>query len=408
MKPGILVLLLAAALLPACTNKPANDSATLKKMHEYLENSPEQIAELTDKIAEETADSVVQTIHAFLAEKTKTEFQSQWDSLALQLNNKTLRFKYKKFGEKPAKGWSLFISMHGGGGAAPELNDQQWENQINLYTPKEGIYLAPRAPTNTWNMWHQAHIDSLFSQLIELVDIFEGINTNRVYLTGYSAGGDGTYQLAPRMADQLAAAAMMAGHPNDASPLGLRNLPFALHMGAEDGAYHRNEIAANWKIMLDSLQQQDPEGYVHDVQIHEGMGHWMQHKDTVAIDWMAQFSRKPYPGKVVWKQSGVTHNRFYWLGVPANQAVKNAEVIASISGQTITIEKAERISTLEVLLNDEMLDLDKKVKVIFGGKEIYHAIPTRNIATIWQSLSERNDSKQVFSAKITVNLKETI
>ena len=408
MRRRILLFLLAVALLPACKNNATNNSEALKALHEYLANSPEQLAELRTEISKETADSAMHTIHAYLAEKTKAKFQSQWDSMALQLNDKVLRFKYKKFGDKPAKGWSLFISMHGGGGAAPELNDQQWENQINLYTPKEGIYLAPRAPTNTWNMWHQAHIDSLFSQLIELVDVYEGINTNRVYLTGYSAGGDGTYQLAPRMADQLAAAAMMAGHPNDASPLGLRNLPFALHMGAEDGAYHRNEIAANWKIMLDSLQQQDPDGYIHDVQLHEGMGHWMQHKDTVAIDWMTQFSRNPYPQKVVWKQSGVTHNRFYWLAVPANEAMKKAEVIASISGQTITIEKATLIPSLIVLLNDEMLDLNKKVKVIYQGKEIYHAVPTRNIATIWQSLSERNDTNQVFSAKITINLEQTI
>jgi poly(3-hydroxybutyrate) depolymerase len=52
-------------------------------------------------------------------------------------------------------------------------------------------------------MWHQPHVDSLFSLFIKLADVYEGINTNRVYLTGYSAGGDGTYQLAPRMADRL-------------------------------------------------------------------------------------------------------------------------------------------------------------------------------------------------------------
>ena len=43
------------------------------------------------------------------------------------------------------------------------VNDQQWENQKKLYTLDEGIYLAPRAPTNTWNLWHEAHIDRLFA-----------------------------------------------------------------------------------------------------------------------------------------------------------------------------------------------------------------------------------------------------
>ena len=38
----------------------------------------------------------------------------------------------------------------------------QGRNQIRLYQPEEGIYLAPRAPGNTWNLWHTADIDALF------------------------------------------------------------------------------------------------------------------------------------------------------------------------------------------------------------------------------------------------------
>ena len=405
MAKRLLLLLLVSVIITACNNQANVDSDSLNKLNEYLQDSPDKILELNDKISAEAAGKAVQTIHSFLKEKAKIEFQSQWDSLTLTLNDKELKFKYKKFGQKPEQGWSFYISMHGGGNAPPELNDQQWENQINLYQPKEGIYLAPRAPTNTWNLWHEPHIDKFFSLLIQLMDAYEDINTNRVYLTGYSAGGDGTYQLAPRMADQLAAAAMMAGHPNDASPMGLRNLPFAIHMGAEDAAYNRNKIAAEWGETLDSLQNIDTEGYIHDVQIHEGMGHWMQRKDTVAIAWMAQFARNPYPVKVVWKQSGVTRNRFYWLGVPKEDALKNAEVIASVNGQTIIIEKADMVNTLFIKLNDSFVDLDKKITVIYNGKELYHKIPTRNIATIWQALSERNDPEQVFSAEIEVNLR---
>lgn len=40
------------------------------------------------------------------------------------------------------------------------------------------------------------------------------INPNKVFLTGFSAGGDGIYHMGPRMADVLAGVAMMAGHPN--------------------------------------------------------------------------------------------------------------------------------------------------------------------------------------------------
>ncbi|MFN9878353.1 MAG: hypothetical protein ACK557_07725, partial [Planctomycetota bacterium] len=53
-------------------------------------------------------------------------------------------------------------------------------------------------------------------------------------------------RVGPRLADRWAAAGMMAGHPNETVPLGLRNVPFALQVGAEDAAYRRNEIGREW------------------------------------------------------------------------------------------------------------------------------------------------------------------
>ena len=92
-------------------------------------------------------------------------------------------------------------------------------------------FFNPRSPTDTWNMWHQDHIDRIFNRLIQNMIAKYNVNPNKIFLLGYSAGGDGVYQLAPRMADRFAAASMSAGHPNDASPLGLRNIGFSIHMG---------------------------------------------------------------------------------------------------------------------------------------------------------------------------------
>jgi poly(3-hydroxybutyrate) depolymerase len=404
MVKHLLLLILAVFIFSACQKESPENSKEIQSLKKMLVESPETITNLNKEISKEESELAKQLINEYLTGKMKQDFHSEWQNETLILDGYQLKFKYKKFGEKPPKGWSLYISMHGGGGAPTQVNDQQWENQKKLYEPAEGIYMAARAPTDSWDLWHQSHIDAFFARFIQLADAFEDINTNRVYITGYSAGGDGTYQLAPRMADWLAAAAMMAGHPNDASPLGLRNLPFAIHMGANDGAYRRNEIAAEWGEKLDELQKNDPEGYVHDVQLHEGMGHWMQRKDTVAIEWMAQFNRNAYPNKVVWKQSSVTHNRFYWLAVPGGTEVKDAEVVATRNGQTIKIEKADLVNTLIINLNDKMLDLNKKVKVEYDGQTIYDDIPKRNVSTIWLSLNNRNDLNQVFSAQIELDL----
>jgi hypothetical protein len=319
----------------------------------------------------------------------------------LETGGKKMKYKAVKFGNKPS-GQPLFISMHGGGGAPARVNESQWINQIRLgqgYAPAAGIYVAPRAPTDNWNLWHESHIDTLFDRLIQDMIVFEDVDPNKVYIMGYSAGGDGVYQLAPRIADRLAAASMMAGHPNDASPLGLRNIGFTIHVGGEDGAYNRNKIAGEWGKKLDDLQKDDPKGYVHFVKVHEGRPHWMNMEDKEAIPWMEKFTRDPLPEKVVWRQSSRTHPRFYWLAVAKEEAKKGQEIVAERSGQNIKVT-AKGIEHVTILLNDAMLDLDQPVTVTFNGTELPPKKAIRNAGVIRRTLEERGDPASVFCAEI--------
>ncbi|MEY3025261.1 MAG: hypothetical protein RLZZ238_158 [Planctomycetota bacterium] len=336
--------------------------------------------------------------------------KAQFDARVLELDGVKMPFWYTVYGDKPKSGRSLYISMHGGGGAPPQVNDQQWENQKKLYKPEEGVYVAPRAPTDTWNLWHQGHIDPLFQRLIACMIAFEGVDPDRVYLMGYSAGGDGVYQLAPRMADCLAAAAMMAGHPNETKPDGLRNLPFALYMGGKDSAYRRNEIAREWKVKLGELEAAEQAagyagGYPHEVTIHEDNGHWMDRKDAVAVPWMARFTRNLHPQRIIWLQDDVTSTRFYWLG---NAAPKGGQrVVAVRDGQTIRIEDATGVDALSIWLDDILVDLAKPVRVEANGKVLFEGTAARTIGNLASTLALRGDPKAVFPARIDVSLAPT-
>jgi hypothetical protein len=289
--------------------------------------------------------------------------------------------------------------MHGGGGAPAAVNDQQWENQKQLYKLEEGIYVAPRAPSDTWNLWHQGHIDPLFERLIEDMVAIEGVDPNRVYILGYSAGGDGVYQLAPRMADQLAAAGMMAGHPNETQPDGLRNIGFALHMGANDAAYNRNQIAAQWKERLARLATEDKGGYEHQVVIHEGKGHWMDREDREALPWMAKFTREPNPSKIIWLQDDVVHSRFYWLSV--SEPRPGTRIVAKREGQKFRIEGAKEAGLVRLRLNDVLADLDRPVVIERDGIKVHEGKVTRTLAAIAASLLERFDPAAVCVAEVS-------
>lgn len=347
---------------------------------------------------EECAKSLQRLWNARL-EFLKADRKAEVDAREIQIGELKMPFWYKVFGEAPEGGRSLFISMHGGGGAPAAVNDQQYENQKRLYQPEEGIYLVPRAPTNTWNLWHEAHIDQFFDRLITNMIVFENVNPDRVYIMGYSAGGDGVYQLAPRMADRLAAASMMAGHPNESRPEGLRNIGFTLHMGANDSAYNRNQVAAAWGERLAELQKSDTKGYPHSVTLHEGKGHWMNLEDAVAVPWMARFTRNAWPEKVVWVQDDVTHSRFYWLSVDGTKSKAGDEFIADIRNQSVEIQKTADLR-IRLLLNDAMLDLNQPVTVRKPDGRLTEHRVARTIGNLCESLLDRNDPASAYSATI--------
>ena len=387
----------------------ANGGTAVEELRQYVAEDVQKREPLSEQsfaqqpLTKEEAEEAFEILWEDMKQQIAASRQEALDARVITVDGVSMKFDYKIFGEPVEGKRSLYISMHGGGGTTPEVNDQQWENQKGLYEPEEGIYLAPRAPSNDWNLWHKPHIDPLFDYLISTLVVLENVDPNRVYLMGYSAGGDGVYQLAPRMADRFAAAAMMAGHPNDAEPYGLRNIGFTIHMGGQDKAYNRNTVAKEWGEWLEKLQEADPEGYKHWVAIYPTYGHWMNRVDRAAVPWMAKFVRDPYPNRVVWRQDDVTHTRFYWLGIREEDQQARATVIASYEDQTIQIEQSD-VKVLKIRLNDEMVDLDQPIKVVFGEKVLFSGKVERTIETMAAALQERQDPASVFYAEITVEL----
>lgn len=397
----------------------SNSNAQINDLQNWLDFAPENrppIEEMSFS-KEALSEGDANTAKNLLTEDKQMQMLDwhgdQWDNRVLEYGNYEMPFYYQIFGSEPSDGRSLFISLHGGGGTTAGVNDQQYSNQQHLYDATmnslEGVYLAPRAPTNTWDLWHQSHIDEFLNVIIQLAVIKENVNPNKVYILGYSAGGDGLYQLAPRMADRWAAASMMAGHPNDASPLGLRNTPFAIHVGALDDAYNRNGMAEEWGVSLDNLQANDSQGYIHDVQLHAGLGHWMNLQDAVALPWMTNYQRNPIPQKVVWKQDNRHHTSFYWLKIPENEIATGGAVFAEYNPDLNEINIIENYSdTLKLMINDDMLNLDDLITIKYQNTVIHEGLFHRTILNIYNSLLTKGDAYLTFPCRISIHNNQTI
>lgn len=377
------------------------------KLKNYLkENVLENVADQAfadKKLTEKGAIEAEQVLLEAWKKEVKKKYHRFWVLKNFSRDGLQMKFDYRVFGELPEDGRSLFISMHGGGNAPEALNTQQWKNQIRLYEPREGVYVAPRAPWDDWNMWFKPGLDEFFDALIQTAVVEMEVNPDKVYLLGYSAGGDGVWRMAPRMADRWAAASMMAGHPGEVSQVNLRNVPFMIWMGENDGAYDRNKLAVEKGRVMDSLQQAEPEGYIHETHIVKGKGHWMDRADTAAIAWMTKYKRNALPKKIVWRQEEVMRPFMYWLGVDLETARPGMAVVAELSGNEIKIEACD-YPKLRIYLNDRMVDMDKPVKVTYKGKVLFEKKLARTAKCMARTLCERGDSELVFSGYVEVEI----
>ena len=370
---------------------------------------------------------------------------------AVSYNGKTMLYAYTRVGEKPVGGYPLYIALHGGGGSPTRVNDSQWEHMKVYYRDSvtSGIYLAPRGMTDTWNLHHVRESYACYDRIIENMIIFENVNPNRVYLLGYSAGGDAAYSVPARAADRWAAAAMSAGHPNGVRPDNYASLAFLIQLGARDAAYKRNQVAAEYHVKLEALRATHPEHYTHATYIHAGRGHgfmdhapngapqtvfsdpaaWLVNRANAsttnvnanAIHWLDNHTRNPTPKKVIWDcgtvadrsgnlepgfwPTGEKSKLHYWLGLDRydKDVPLDAErIVAEFDKPSNTITVLEVGNFVRFYLNPQMLDLTKEVTVLVEGHTLT-ATPHLNLRTLIQTLLDRGDPNYVFPASLTLS-----
>ena len=356
-----------------------------------------------------------------------------------------MRYGYHKVGPRPETGYPLYINLHGGGSCPAPFNDGQWRAAVNCGTRalngggvKSGIHVAPRGISNGSALHSERHSFPLYDRLIENMILFEGVDPNRVYLMGFSAGGDGVYQVSPRMADRFGAANMSAGHHNNANPTSLYNLPFLMQMGERDTAYGRHKAVAHYNMRLDGLQKAHPGGYVHTIYLHYGKGHgfggsrkvianpvaWLQKgdrttktADTDSVRWLSKYTRNPFPKKIVWdvgtraERGGVAGEdkslwlstargkQFYWLDLTRGDM--GGTIIARLDKPTNTVIIDQPARWLRILLTGQMLDLSKPVNVKIQDKQ-YKLTRTPNLRMLMHTLADRGDPNYMFEADIVI------
>lgn len=114
----------------------------------------------------------------------------------------------------PVVPWPLIIGLHGGG-ADGKTGDEVFgsgRSAMNFYrgpAAKHGYIVA--CPDALRAPWYVAPNEEMVRALVEELKHLYNVDVDRIYMTGHSMGGFGTWALGPKMAEDLAAISPMAG-----------------------------------------------------------------------------------------------------------------------------------------------------------------------------------------------------
>ncbi len=184
----------------------------------------------------------------------------------------------------PQKKYPLLIFLHGRGEQGDDLEKVLFHGPFKkvaeLGLPM--IIVAPQSPLDEW--WQEDSLSPLVDHLLETLPV----DRSRVYLTGLSMGGQGTWRLAMRRPEVFAAIAPICGYgrPNHAELL--RDTPVWIFHGEKDSSISRNESTR----MAEALEKV---GNKAKLTIYPDVGHnsWTETYDNPKFyEWLLSHQKK--------------------------------------------------------------------------------------------------------------------
>ncbi|MDY7395463.1 prolyl oligopeptidase family serine peptidase [Aureibaculum sp. 2210JD6-5] len=207
-------------------------------------------------------------------------------SVAQQSNEKFiieqeyLKYLPENYDDDLTKKWPLLIFLHGAGERGSDLE------KIKVHGPpmlvEQGkqfpfIILSPQAKRG----WDE---DLLYELIRDFIDNNKRVDTDRIYLTGLSMGGYGTWKLAQKHPEMFAAIVPICGGGNPEDVWKLRHMPVWCFHGKLDGIV---PLSAS-ETMVEALKKvnDNVKFTVYPETYHDS---WIQaYNDPKLYDWLLQ------------------------------------------------------------------------------------------------------------------------
>lgn len=165
---------------------------------------------------------------AVRAEQTAQAFERQ---ITITVRTKYLLSLPEKYGQDKQQRWPLLLFLHGAGERGDDLEMVKKHGPPKLAANGKQfpfIVVSPQCPWQQW--WSPEVLNALLDEITEKYAVDKG----RIYLTGLSMGGFGTWSLAAAHPERFAAIAPICGGGDPKLADRLKNIPTWVFHGALD------------------------------------------------------------------------------------------------------------------------------------------------------------------------------
>lgn len=318
----------------------------------------------------------------------------------------------------PHKAYPLVICLHGAGFTGDMYLDR-WQ-------PRLGERYILACPTLPQGAWWTKEAEALVLATMEAVTNRYRVDPDRIFLTGMSNGGIGTYMVGVQYAPLFAGLAPMAGGLDEVLYPLLANLghtPVYIIHGSAD------QIMPV-ELSRDIVKELKRLGYAvvyreHDRTHPMAGGHFFPREELPPlINWLDHQKRPRYPHRLTVVRDATHLIRFDWIRIdatdriavitdpftePPGEALRN-RIYARLDARIVSPHRIEvettHVRRYTLYLDDALVDLSQPVTIVTNGRVSHQGLVTPNRSVLLREARLRQERDGLYSARLTLAVGE--
>ncbi|MGP0591497.1 alpha/beta hydrolase-fold protein [Nitrospira sp. T9] len=423
---GLMVALVALPILahspPEMEKSEAFESSgrslsTLVKAY-VLEDSPEKANELLADI-QHMPEANVDSISKILQQPTPYEAQPVGSQPRRSIRVRGVDAEYALYvppSYSPEQPMAFILCLHGAGFTG--------EAYLDRWIPRLGDKYILACPSVTMGSWWTRYGEDLALTVLQEVQKDYHIDPDRVFLSGMSNGGIGTWIIGMHHADRFAGIAPMASGIDDVLFPFVENLvhtPVYVIHGAADQVMPV-------QLSRDLVKEMERRGIPYQYQEHtwthpHAGGHFFPRQALPELmNWFDAQQREPLPRTISLVRDATHLTPFSWVRIDMTDQIAAftenlidsrdefitggvyAKLHARVTAPNKIVVSTNRIRRYTLFLNQNLVDFSKPIMVETNGVISFDEMANPRIETLLKEVRHRSDTHTLFPVKLTIDV----